>query len=305
MNILITGAWQCNEDDLTALNRMGHNIVFMKQEKDEIPCEATWVEAVICNNLFNYHVISIFNNLRYVQTTSAGLDRIPMDYCTKHNIVVNNARNVYSIPMAEFAVSSVLDLLKRKMDFWENQKQHLWKKIRDIEELNNKIVLIVGCGNVGYECAKRFSAFNCTVLGVDLNDEKKEYFDKVVPIIDIYNVLPQSDIIILTLPLTNSTYHLFNKKLFAIMKKNSIIVNLARGEIINTDDLIDSLNKHLYAAILDVCEDEPLETDSRLWDMKNVLITPHNSYVGNSNSLRLRERIISNLNEYMKGKNYG
>ncbi len=166
-------------------------------------------------------------------------------------------------------------------------------------------MLIVWCVNVGYECAKRFSSFNCTVLGLDLNDEKKEYFDKVVPIIDIYNVLPQSDIIILTLPLTNSTYHLFNKKLFAIMKKNSIIVNLARGEIINTDDLIDSLNKHLYAAILDVCEDEPLETDSRLWDMKNVLITPHNSYVGNSNSLRLRERIISNLNEYMKGKNYG
>ena len=85
----------------------------MQQEKERIPCDYTWIEGVICNGLFLYHDIELFQNLRFIQLTSAGYDRVPMNYIQQHGIDIYNARGVYSIPMAEFAVSGVLQIYKK------------------------------------------------------------------------------------------------------------------------------------------------------------------------------------------------
>ena len=149
MNILITGAWQDAQQHIAEIENMGHEVCFMQYEKDELPYEYGWVEGVICNGLFLYHEIEKFINLKYIQLTSAGYDRVPMDYVKKHGIEAHNAKGVYSIPMAEFAIAGVLELYKQRAFFRENQKVHKWEKHRGLLELYGKKVCIVGCGSVG------------------------------------------------------------------------------------------------------------------------------------------------------------
>lgn len=295
MNLLITGAWQNAKKYFNEIEMLGHKLSFMQQEKDALPCEYLWVEGVICNGLFLYHAIEKFVNLKYIQLTSAGYDRVPMEYIKFHNIEIHNAGGVYSIPMAEFAVCGVLQLYKRNRFFMKNQITHKWKKHRGLLELYNKTVCIVGCGSVGTECAKRFSAFGCHVIGVDIVSHQSDSYDSIESLNKINDVFSKSDIIVLTLPLVKETYHLINEEKFLQMKQGSVLVNIARGAVIDTSALIKALKIRLSGAVLDVFEDEPLKLDSPLWDMKNVVITPHNSFIGNGNHQRMMNVIFSNL----------
>ena len=296
MNILITGAWQEAEKSINAIENMGHKVVFLQYEKDNLTCDYEWVEGVICNGLFLYHPIEKFINLKYIQLTSAGYDRVPMEYINEHNININNARGVYSIPMAEFAIAGVLQLYKHMDRFAENQKDALWNKERNLSELFGKTVCIVGCGNVGTECAKRFKAFGCKVVGVDIVTREDKNYGKIELIDNIDEVLVYSDIVVLTLPLTEHTFHIINKNRFEKIKRESVLVNIARGAVVDTAAMIEALdNKKLGGAVLDVFEEEPLDEKNRLWSMKNVIVTPHNSFVGDGNGERLSNVIIDSL----------
>ena len=296
MNILVTGAWKCTEEQLDMLKKMGNEIIFMQYEYDSLPCTYEEIEGVICNGLFLYHPIEKFTSLRYIQLTSAGYDRVPMEYVTSRGIKINNARGVYSIPMAEFAISGVLQVYKQAGFFLENQKVKSWVKSRGVFELYGKTVCIVGCGNVGTECAKRFAAFGCRVIGVDLFPSENDYYEKIYPISDIDSCLAVSDAVILTLPLTEETRHMFNEQRFNAMKDGVVLVNIARGAVIDESALLSALDGKLLAAVLDVFEEEPLSSANSLWEKKNVIITPHNSFVGEGNGDRLFEVIYRNLN---------
>ena len=297
MKILVTGAWQCTEEQLNNIRDMGHEVVFMQNEKDPCPVEYEWIEGVICNGLFLHHDMKKFTNLRYIQLTSAGFDRVDVDYINAHNIALYNARGVYSVPMAEYALCGVLQLLKNTRLFGENQKEHLWAKNREIVELCGKSVCIVGCGNVGTECAKRFKAFGCSVVGVDLFPRQDENYSAIYPLQNLKNAMSDALITVLTLPLTDESYHIINDDVLSSLPRGAIIVNIARGGVIDTNALVGALsNGSLGGAVLDVFEDEPLNEDSPLWDMNNVIVTPHNSFVGDGNGQRLADVIMENLN---------
>lgn len=208
MKILITGAWQNAQEHIKEIECMGHETVFMQWEKDELPCPPEEIDGVICNGLFLNHDIEKFTNLRYIQLTSAGLDRVPLDYIKAYNIELHNAHGVYSIPMAEFAVCGVLQLYKQSRFFKENQKAHKWEKNRSLIELFGKTVCIVGCGSVGTECSKRFKAFGCDVIGVDIAPRQDSNYDRMVPLEELENSIPSADVIVLTVPLTEDTNHL-------------------------------------------------------------------------------------------------
>ncbi len=295
MNLLVTGAFDCTEKELNMLRERGHEVVFMQQEKSPLPCEAGWIEGIIGNGIFLSHPIEQFTSLRYIQLTSAGFDRVPMDYVKAHGIEIHNARGVYSIPMAEFALCGVLQLYKKSGYFHENQKLHKWEKHRGLLEIFGKNVCIVGCGSVGTECAKRFKAFGCSVVGVDIKPYQKELYDSMLPLDSLDDALTKADVTILTLPLTEETRHFINADRFAAMKNGAVLVNIARGAIIDTDALITALNTHLGGAVLDVFDEEPLHESSPLWDMGNVIITPHNSFISDKNDARLRDLVINNL----------
>lgn len=295
MNLLITGAWQEAEKYIETIEQMGHKVHFLQFEKDELPCEYDWIEGIIGNGIFLSHPIEKFINLQYIQLTSAGFDRVPMDYVKEHNITINNARGVYSAPMAEYAVSGVLQLYKQGRFFMENQKAHRWEKRRDLKELSGQSVCILGCGSVGTECAKRFEAFECKVYGVDIVVRDIEHYSHVYHLNDVKEALSKADIVVITLPLTDETHHMFNEEIFSAMKTGTVLVNIARGALVDTDELITALHNKLGGAVLDVFEEEPVNKNSPLWDMENVIITPHNSFVGNENQNRLNEMIIKNF----------
>lgn len=296
MNVLITGAWRHTDGQLQAIRELGNNVIFMQNETDALPCPAEEIEAVICNGLFLHHPIEKFISLKYIQLTSAGFDRVPMDYVKEHGITINNARGVYSIPMAEFALSGVLQLYKQGKFFAEHQKKHQWDKHAGLRELYEKHVLIVGCGSVGDECAKRFSVFGCVVTGIDVFPHEKQPYSAVYSLEKLDKVLPDSDIVVLTLPLTEKTKHLINAERITYFKPGMVLVNIARGAVLDTGALIEALSLgKLSGAVLDVFEQEPLFKDSPLWDMENVILTPHNSFVGEHNSERLFAAIYTNL----------
>ena len=296
MKLLVTGAWNCTKEQLNSLKTLGNDILFLKNESDDLPKGTLEVEGIICNGLFLYHDIRKFLKLRYIQLTSTGYDRVPMEYINEKQIEIHNAKGVYSIPMAEFTICGVLQLLKHSHAFMQNQENCKWEKDRSLGELFGKKICIIGCGSVGTEVAKRFSAFGCKIIGVDLFSRNDQQYSIMYHVNDIEKPLKQSDIIVLTVPLTEQTKYLINKDTIKFMKQNTILVNIARGQIINTDDLIDALKeKRIFGAVLDVFEEEPLDTKSPLWKMENVIITPHNSFVGDGNSERLWEVIKNNM----------
>ncbi len=297
MKLLITGAWKCTSEQLNQIQSMGHSITFMQNEKDELPCAYEEVEGVVCNGLFLSHPIEKFTSLRYIQLTSVGFDRVPMDYVQTHGIKIYNARGVYSIPMAEFAISGVLRLYKQSRFFYENQKKSVWEKHRGVLELYGKTVCIVGCGSVGTECAKRFQAFGCRIIGVDLYPREDNAYEKMYALAKLDEVLSQADVVVLTLPLTEETRHMMNDGSFATMKDKSVFVNIARGAVVDEQALLKALDNKLLGAVLDVFEEEPLSSDNQLWKKENVIVTPHNSFVGNGNTERLSQVVLSNLGE--------
>lgn len=296
MKLLVTGAWNDAQSHLDELKAHGHHVLFMQQEKEELPCDPAEIEGVICNGLFLHHDIHEFTSLRYIQLTSAGFDRVPMDYIKDHHIEIHNARGVYSIPMAEHAVMGVLDLYRKSSCFYENKKQHTWQKRRDLWELNGKTVLVYGCGSVGTECARRFKAFGCHMIGIDPFITHSDCFEAIGNLTDSPVYLPKADIIIVTVPLTEETYHFFNKEKIDMMSEKSVLVNISRGQTLDTAALIDALKSNkLYGAVLDVFESEPLHEGSPLWDMENVILTPHVSFIGDMNGIRLWKCISDNL----------
>lgn len=299
MNILLTGACKYSDAFLKRITELFGGYDFIQYEKDKVDNPEKY-DIAICNGLFLYNDIKDFKNLKYIQLTSAGLDRVPLEYIKNNNIKIFNARGVYSVPMAEYAICGVLDFYKKSACLRENQKNHSWIKNRDVFELCGKNVCIIGCGSVGIECAKRFCAFNARVTGIDINIFEHDFFEKIHPIGELKKCVGVADIIVLTLPLTEKTKHIINKDVFDKMKNGALLVNISRGAVVNEADLLNALKNNLGGAILDVFEEEPLCEGSPLWDLDNVILSPHNSFVGENNGKRLEKLIIDNLEGFMK-----
>lgn len=293
--LLLTGSFNYSQDQLNKLENLGYEITFVQDERISLDFDVSSIEAVVCNGLFLYNDISKFKSLKVIQLTSAGLDRVPIDYINKNGIKIFNAKNVYSVPMAEWVVLKILEVYKKSKQFYKNQEKHVWEKQRDLLELIDKTALIIGFGSVGLEVAKRLKAFGVNVIGVGRRKIESKYVDETLLINDIDLALKKSDIVILTLPLTEETRHLINKDKISIMKDDAVLVNVARGGIIDEAALIDALKEGKFLGVaLDVFEEEPLG-DSFLWDFENVIITPHNSFVSDKVNGRLFDLMVDNL----------
>ena len=185
--------------------------------------------------------------------------------------------------MAEFVLASVLERYKELSLFRAQQEEHLWKKRRGLRELAGKKVVIVGCGDVGAACAKRFQAFDASVVGVNRTVREVSSFDAVVGMDSLEDELQSADIAVVTVALTDETRGLVKARL---LKPDAILVNISRGATVDLTDARCEL-------LLDVFENEPLEEQSDLWD--RAIITPHNSFVGDGNADRLWHVIRENL----------
>lgn len=303
MKLLLTGCLDYSDKQLSEIEDLGYEITFVQNELQKLDIDLKDFEVVVCNGLFLHNEIRNFPNLKMVQLTSAGLDRFPIDKVNLQMIQVANAKGVYSIPIAEWTVLKILELYKDSSSFIHNQHNKVWKKRRDLLELNGQTVCIVGSGSIGTEIAKRLQAFEVYTIGVDVNSTPKTYFNEMYLIEDLKDCISKCDIVILTVPATEGTRGMINKEILSDMKDEAVIVNVSRGEIIKEEDLIEALrNKTISGAILDVFQNEPLNEESHLWTLPNVIVTPHNSFVSSKNKDRLYELILSNLRAYKEDR---
>ena len=233
-------------------------------------------------------------NLKVLQVPNAGYDDA-LAYL-RPGLILCNAAGVHDASTAELAVALALASRRGIPDFVRDQMNENWNHQRRTSLSDSKIG-IVGFGSIGQRVAKSFSGFDVELIGFS-----KSGRDGSKKIEELDSYLPQLDIVILILPLNNESRHLFNKERLAKMKNGSLLVNVARGAVIDTEALISELNSGRIHAALDVTDPEPLPKGHPLWKAKNLLIVPHVG--GNSTAFepRCKKLVTSQLELLARGQ---
>ncbi len=301
MKLLVAKKNGMSEDELRQLAELGFELVEGALDHKPYYGDTSEIEAVICYQFFNHNDIKAFPKLRLIHLTSAGYDHMPLDYLREKGIALFNNRGAYSAPIAEFALGGVLQLYKEAAYFRGEVARRGWKQLGRLRELSGKSVTVLGAGSIAAEISKRFTAMGCRVTALNRHPAPDPDFFAVKSVDALDCLLPETDIMILAAPLNDSTYHIMNAERFALMKKGSVFVNIARGPLADTDALVAALEDGtLSGAVLDVFEEEPLPADHPLWDMENAIITPHNSFAGEYNGRRTFENIYKDFSGWLE-----
>ncbi|HET7616671.1 MAG TPA: D-2-hydroxyacid dehydrogenase [Bacillales bacterium] len=242
-------------------------------------------------------------DLKWIQVFQSGVEHIPFEELEKRDIKLTNVKGIHGVPMAEHVMSIVLYVTRDIPRFIRDQKQHVWNRNELVGEVNGKTMAIFGAGTIGTEVAKKAKSFDMRVIGVNTSGDRHEPFDEMATLADKKRVLAESDFVVLLLPVTDETYHCISTEELKAMKRDSYLINVGRGALVDTDALIDGLSrKTIKGAALDVFEEDPLPKDHPLWDMENVFITPHLS----AKTVRYLDRCIEkfkvNLRSYQNGE---
>jgi phosphoglycerate dehydrogenase-like enzyme len=233
-------------------------------------------------------------NLKVLQMPNAGYDDA-IEY-VREGITLCNGKSIHDDSTAELAVGLTIASLRGFPDFVRNQDKSAWVHVKN-QSINDKKIGIIGFGSIGSTIAKMLSGFSVEIIPFTQSGR-----DNTIAISNLDKHLPTLDVVILILPLTAESKHLFNAKRLSLMKDGSLLVNVARGPIVDTDALVKELNSGRITAALDVTDPEPLPSDHPLWKAKGVLISPH---VGGNTSAferRARRLIESQLQLLADGK---
>ena len=235
-------------------------------------------------------------NLKYIFLTSVGIDFLDLDYIKEKEIILSNNNGAYDDPIAEWIVYGLLQIDKEDRKNIENQKEKIWQRRSFSHNLYGKKALFMGTGTIAIAGAKRLKGFSMELNGFNTSGRKVEPFDNVYSIEELDEILPQMNYIIMCLPGTEKTHHILNKERFKILKDKVVIVNISRGATIDEEALVEALEEgKIRGAALDVFEEEPLNKDSKLWEMENVYIYPHISFTCEDLGKRQFETAYQNL----------
>ncbi|MFZ7946182.1 D-2-hydroxyacid dehydrogenase [Neobacillus sp. 19] len=244
------------------------------------------------------------SKLKWLQTWSAGIDSLPLETLRANQITLTSANGVHAYPISETIFAFMLGLTRKIHTYVKNQQAKTWHHAHMGLEMHEKTIGIIGVGEIGKETAKIAKAFGMTVLGVRNSGRPVDYVDEMYTPDQLDLLLPKCDYIVVTLPHTKETHQLFGVEQFNQMKNSAFFINIGRGEIVVEEELITALQEGTIAgAGLDVFETEPLTAQSPLWEMQNVIITPHTSGSTEHYNKRVIENIlIPNLKDYLAGK---
>jgi phosphoglycerate dehydrogenase-like enzyme len=218
-------------------------------------------------------VIPRMSSLRVVQTLTAGVDNVRD--VVPDGVLLCNGRGIHDTSTAELVLTLVLSSQRGVPGFVRAQDRHEWTPGWH-RSLADTTVLLVGYGAIGAAVEARLAPFECSVVRV-----ARSAREGVHPISELASLLPSADVVVLVLPLTDETRGLVDAALLSSMKDGALLVNVARGAVVNTPDLVTALHAGRIRAALDVVDPEPLPADSPLWDCPGLLISPH---VGGSSS---------------------
>jgi len=263
-----------NQTQITALTSLGVDVV---------PA-SDWETATDIDIIFGWgqHGPAVLqnpqNHVRWIQTISAGVDYLPLDWINAHNIQVTNASGAYSAAIAESTIGYLLYFLRDFNDAVKNQAGHFWQvpARSDLATLANQKIVIYGTGSIGQHIAELLNGFGNYPFGVNRSGHGVTGFQGTVSLEDDAALVKDADVIINAMPATPATVHYFNTDYFEKLNGVRIFVNVGRGKSVAEQALMHALlYQNVLNAALDVFETEPLPRESKLWDYPNVLITPH------------------------------
>ncbi len=252
-------------------------------------------------------------NLRWIQIMTAGIEscaRFPE--LKERGVVATNMQRMFSIPMAEHAIGLMLAFSRKLYLYDDQQRAGRWPvDITDIGqrmqarqwEVNGKTMLVAGLGGIGTQVARRAHALGMRVIATrNSRREGPEFVDYVGLSHELNELAAQADVVVSALPLTDKTRDVHDAAFFAAMKASAVFINVGRGETVDTDSLVEALEtEQIAGAGLDVTSPEPLPPGHALWQMPNVILTPHVSGVSEQTFRRLQLVMLENLRRYVAG----
>lgn len=312
---------EIGEQHQAQLRQLAPNLEVV-QTADEEKIAAMVEEIEIAVGQFPTQLLAKAKNLRWFQQWSAGADWL-LDHpeVQKLDFVLTSASGVHAIPISEHIFAFLLAFARNLPQAWHAQQERVWMKEqnqarrktakddiatysrRDVFELAGKTMLLIGIGEIGERTAQIARALDMGIIGVRNNpDHDTPGVSQMVGPDELISVLPKADVIVSTVPLTAETHHLLDEAAFAAMKKGAYLINIGRGGTVDQEALVAALQSgKLAGAGLDVFEEEPLPSDSPLWEMDNVLLTPHASGATPQYNERAFAIFLDNLQRYQAG----
>lgn len=301
MKALIT--FNYNQEEIKMFEALGYEVILHDERNLIFTDDIKDADIMVCFNPFDKIDLNLFTNLKWIQLLSAGVNQVPREKVLSKEIMVTNHRGGYSVPIAEWIVLKILEMAKNSKEFHKLQDDKNWKMDTSLIEIYKKTIGFIGTGDIAKEAAKRLEGFGVNIIGFNFSGNPIEHFHKCYSIDKINTLIHQCDFVVIAAPGTDETYHLIDEEVFNHMKDGTYLVNIARGNIINENILIENLKSgKIKKAALDVFETEPLHKDSPLWEMNNVIISPHNSWASEMNHRRRFEAAYNNMKRYINGE---
>ena len=240
--------------------------------------------------------------LRWIQGTSAGIgEHLRRNGLLNSKLVFTTAAGVHGSSLAEFVILGLLYFYREVRRLQRMQAAHHWERYTNAE-LAGRRVLLVGLGSVGRVIARRLAALDVVVWGVrrTARGTPPEGVARMLPFESFARALPEIDALVLACPLTEQTHGLIGPAELQALQPHAVLINVARGQVVDERALIEALaSSRLGGAALDVAEEEPLPDDNRLWDLPNVLISPHSASTVESENERIVDLFIENLRRWL------
>lgn len=300
----IVFAVQITENDLEEVRRIcvGWEIVQISN-KEVLPEQFQDAEVIVgWKPSFAEHCLVPGTLLRWVQNWGAGVDNMPLAEMAKHWIDLTTTSGIHAFPISESIYAMMLSLVRKVHISIRNQSQKQWASVGTTGEIHGKTLGIIGVGEIGKETARIGKAFGMNVLGVRSSGQSVEGVDRMYTTSQLNELLQASDFVVNTLPLTTQTRHMIGQQQFRHMKPTAYYFNIGRGATTDEEALYEALsNGTIAGAGIDVFEQEPLPVHSPLWDLENIIITPHNSGSTEAYNRRAMNVFISNLEDYIQG----
>ncbi|MDN5344048.1 MAG: hypothetical protein PWQ18_159 [Clostridia bacterium] len=251
-------------------------------------------------------VVSLGKSLRWIQATTAGVDAFLINGYPA-GATLTKGTGIWDVAVAEHAIAFILAFKRNIVELERTRQARLWDRDRlwaMMGSLEGKTVGIAGYGNIGKEIAKRLLAFDVKIIAYDLlPNVKDEKVARVYSAGELIAFLQQSDIVVLTLPHTPATEYILDAEQLAQMKPTALLINVARGKLIRESALVQALKTgQIAGAGIDVFEEEPLPPTSELWDLSNVILSPHCAATGDNDLINTYRLVRENFARYLQGE---
>ncbi len=300
----------CDEKSKKLLSDAGNNvsITYADSITNEVTLKSELAGAEVIIGEPEMDVVLSAPRLKLLQLTMAGTDRYTGDDRFPKDVVLANATGAFGNVISQYVIGAIINICHKFYLYRDQQKKCLWNDLGVETTLTGKRVLIVGAGNIGSSVAKKLSVFDTINIGIRRNiSDIPPFFSEMHTLEELDSQLPLADIVVVCIPSSDYTYHIFNEKRFMLMKNDAVFVNVGRGTLVVQNDLIKVMNDgHLQGAAIDVADPEPLPPDSPLWKIENLIITPHISGKSFGHAKEITDRIYeicaANLKSYTEGK---